>query len=218
MAQEAGGLAPVAHGNQDDGERDELADLDADIEGKQVRDQPVFGNVVFEDLGRETKPMEQAEDQRCHPGVRLEAEPALERTEIVERLVDDRKPDDGIDQIGADIPAEVDAEQHRGGMADGKQADIERNVLQPVEEEDHAEQEEQMVVACDHVLGAQIDEGDDVNPRDLLDIALVAFGHGMRGGLMGKEQQRQAGKQQGGDDVAGIISSPHASEKQCFHV
>ena len=41
VAPEAVGAAPVAHRDEDGGERQQLADLDADIEGEQVRHQAV---------------------------------------------------------------------------------------------------------------------------------------------------------------------------------
>ena len=65
-------------------------------------------------------------------------------------------------------------------MADGEQRHIDADVLHPVEEEDHAEQEQQMVVAGDHMLGPEIDERPEQEARCLLDIALVALGDAMR--------------------------------------
>ena len=91
---------------------------------------------------------------------------------------------------------EEDAEQQRGRVPDGEQADIEADVLQPVEEEDDAEQEQQVVVAGDHVLGAKIEERRMSGP-DFLDKALVAERHGVGVGVStecqkeGKTKQRQ---------------------------
>ena len=76
-------------------------------------------------------------------GVGLDAEPALERAHIVERLVDDREADDRVDDVAVDADVEVDAEQHGGGVPEREQGDIDGDVLQPVEEEDHAEQEQE---------------------------------------------------------------------------
>ena len=47
-------------------------------------------------------------------------------------------------------------------MTDGEQRHIDDDVAHAVEKEDHAEDEQQMVVAGDHVLGAEIHEGEDV--------------------------------------------------------
>jgi len=48
-------------------------------------------------------------------------------------------------------------------MADGKATYMKPDILHPVEEEDDAEQNQQMITARDHVLGAEIDEGNQVN-------------------------------------------------------
>ena len=76
-------------------------------------------------------------------------------------------------------------------MADGEDADIGRDVLRPVKEEDHPGEEKQMVIARHHVLGAEVDEGDGTEARHLLHIARVAFGD-----VVGKGR---ACKQQGGE-------------------
>ena len=76
-------------------------------------------------------------------------------------------------------------------MADGEERHVEPDVLQPVEEEDDAEQEQDVVVARHHVLGAEIDEGQDVDPGDLLDVALVALGDGMGQGGRRKPCQKK---------------------------
>ena len=55
---------------------------------------------------------------------RLVSEPDFEGTQIVERLVGDREADDRIDQVGADVPREMDAEQHHRRMTDREEADI----------------------------------------------------------------------------------------------
>ena len=50
MAPEASGVAPVPHDDQDCGERQELTNLDADVEGEEVRDESVGRYGVFDDL------------------------------------------------------------------------------------------------------------------------------------------------------------------------
>ena len=64
-------------------------------------------------------------------------------------------------------------------MTDGEQGDIEPNVLHSVKEEDHAEKEQQVVVAGDHVLGAHVDERHQQYAGTFLDKALVTFRHAM---------------------------------------
>ncbi len=54
-----------------------------------------------------------------------------------QRLVDDGQPDDSIDQVAVDADVEVHPEQHRRGVPQGEEADVDGDVLHPVEEEDH---------------------------------------------------------------------------------
>src|SRR3546814_16769224 len=94
-------------------------------------------------------------------------------------------------------------------MADREEADVQRDMLHPVEEEDDAEEEEDMVVTGDHMLRAEIHEGEDVHPADLLDISLVTFGDGMGHGLTRREDEGHGGeneKQQ--ESTARTIHAP----------
>ena len=97
-----------------DGQGQQLSDLDPDVESNEVWQEAILGHVIFEHLGSKAQPVEQPEDQRSRLGIGLEAKPALEGADIVQRLVNHRKPDDGVDEIGADSPVEIDAQQHRG--------------------------------------------------------------------------------------------------------
>ena len=58
-------------------------------------------------------------------------------------------------------------------MPDGEQADIDADVAEPVEEENNAEQEQEVVITGHLVLGAQVHERQQIDARDFLDIALV---------------------------------------------
>ena len=78
-----------------------------------------------------------------------------------------------------------------------EQADIDADVAEPVEEENHAEQEQEVVIAGHHVLGAQVDERQQIGSRDFLDVALVPFRNAVGVGVSaecqkeGKTKQRQ---------------------------
>ncbi len=61
-----------------------------------------------------------------------------------------------------------------------EQADVEQHVLQPVEEEDDADQEQQVVVAGDHVLGAQVHQRADRLAVEPLQEHRVLAGHAVR--------------------------------------
>jgi len=60
-------------------------------------------------------------------------------------------------------------------MTHRKKAHVQTNVLELVEEEDHPEQEKDMVIPGEHVLGAQIEERHKLHASDFLDIAFVAL-------------------------------------------
>ena len=69
--------------------------------------------------------------------------------------------------------------------------------LMPVEEEDHAEQEQDVVVAGHHVFGAQVHEGQQIDARDFLDVALVTLGDSVGKDLRrAQEQAHEEGKEQ----------------------
>ncbi|MCY1299629.1 hypothetical protein D9M70_491660 [compost metagenome] len=121
--------------------------------------------------------MQQAEDQRGRAGVGLIAEPALEGPQVIERLVHHRKADDGVDHVGADADIAQHPEQQGDRVAKREQRDVQPHILQAIEEEDHPEQEQQVVITSDHVLGAHVHERHQQHAAAFLDEALVAFGH-----------------------------------------
>ena len=61
-------------------------------------------------------------------------------------------------------------------MPDREQRHIQRDMLHPVQEEHHAQEEQDVVIAGGHVFRAQIGECDQIYSRYFLDVALVAFG------------------------------------------
>ncbi|MNE45166.1 hypothetical protein D3C80_1394380 [compost metagenome] len=81
-------------------------------------------------------------------------------------------------------------------MAHGEQGDVEPHVLQAVEKEDHPEEEQQVVVAADHVLGAHVDERQHHHPGAFLDKALVALGDSMGQRIRHAENQQCREQQQ----------------------
>jgi len=107
--------------------------------------------------------VEKAEHKRSDFGVGLETEPALKSTDVVQRLVDHRQADDGVDEIAVDTYVEVDAEQQRDGMAQREEAYVDADMRKPVQEEDHTEEKQDVVIAGQHVLGAEIDKRQQVD-------------------------------------------------------
>ena len=79
----------------------------------------------------------------------------------------------------ARMPPSTPAEQ-RDAVAEREQADVQHDVLQPVEEEDHADQEQQVVVAGHHVLGAEVHQRTDGAALQPLQEDRVLAGHTVR--------------------------------------
>ena len=139
--------------------------------------------------------MAQTKNECRDTGIGLKPQPALEGAHVVEGLVDHRQTNDGVNGVAADADVKVHPDEHRGGVPDGKQAHIQANVLEPVEVEDHPKQEQDVVITGNHVLGTQVCVGNQVDARNLLDIALVTLGDSMcqhihrHHGQHGKQQQ-----------------------------
>ena len=112
-------------------------------------------------LRRQAEAVKQSEDQYRDACVRLNAEELLKAVHVVERLVDDGEPDDGVDNVRIRLDPSEDADQERDAVADRKKAHVLNDVLHAIQEEDHTDQKRQMVVSGDHVLGTQVHEGTD---------------------------------------------------------
>ena len=94
-------------------------------------------------------------------------------------------------------------------MAEREQRDVEKDVLQAVEEEDHAEEEEQVVVSRHHVLGAEIEEGERVCADGVAHELRVAAADGVgedRRGDQAEGQERE-------EDVA--VTHPVSGRGMC---
>ena len=76
--------------------------------------------------------MEQPEHQHRDARVRLKAEEPFEPVHVVERLVDDREADDGVDEIRVGVDADEHAGQQRHAVPDREQADVQHDVAQAV--------------------------------------------------------------------------------------
>lgn len=197
VAHEAARPAPEAHQDQDGGKREKLSDLDANVECDEVRKKAVRRNLELDDLGGEPEAVEEAEHQRRRLSVRLNAEPALECAQVVQRLVNHRQADDRVDDIGVRAYPGQHPEQHRCRVSDREQRDVDGDVLHPVKEEDHAEQEQQMVVARDHVLGPEIEEREEQDAAAFLDVAFVALGDVVGEGVNAEtEREREQAESQ----------------------
>ena len=83
---------------------------------------------------------------------------------------------------------EQHAAHQRERMADGKHRDVDDHVLEAIEVENDADQEEDMVVSRHHMLGAEIEERPERRTVHAGNECLVALRHVM-GGRAGRRQQ-----------------------------
>jgi hypothetical protein len=137
------------------------------------------------------------EPERQHRDLRvgLPAEQRLERAEIVQRLVDDGETDHRVHEIRIHVDMGEHARQQRHAVTDAEQRDVQRHVAEAIEKEDDAENEQEMVVARHHVLGAEIQEREHLHALVLCDELGILAGNAVRLGdepaANGKDEQQQ---------------------------
>ncbi len=85
------------------------------------------------------------------------------------------------------------AEQQCRAVPDGEQRHIERDLPQSIQEEDHAGEEQQMVVAGHHVFRAEVDVRADVGAGRAQQKRLIVPGDAVRLRNAGGEQDDERG-------------------------
>ncbi len=88
----------------------------------------------------------------------LKPEDRPKAAQVVERFVNYRQANYGIHQIGIKVNIRQYARQPGDAVAYGKHGYIERDVLKTVQEKDHAQNEQKVIVAGHHVFGAKVHE------------------------------------------------------------
>ncbi|CCA90338.1 hypothetical protein PP1Y_Mpl3996 (plasmid) [Novosphingobium sp. PP1Y] len=197
-ALEAAAQSPDVHGDEDQAQGHELPKFDADVEREEVRDHALGRERQILELGCKAEAMKQAEDEYRGTGIGRPAEHRAKAVEVVDCLVGDGQPDDGIDDVGIGANVEDRTDQQRRAVPDREQRDVSPDVLHPVEEKDDSGEEEQMVVTRDHVLRAEVHVRQDGDARTALDEGLVRFSHSVglgRGGDRQRCQKRAGGCQ-----------------------
>src|SRR5829696_119438 len=100
--------------------------------------------------------MDQAKPEDHRQSVRwLDSDTFPKTVKVVKALVDHRYGDHGIDQVVVRLDTEERPPEQRNAVANRKRGDEFYDVSEPRQEEHHAEQEEQVVVARQHVDGAR---------------------------------------------------------------
>src|SRR5258705_3837158 len=182
--------APPCQRDEDRRQRETLTNLHADVEADDVGDQSVLRKREILQLGGEAEAMEEPEHEHRDLRVRLKPEEPPEAIHVLERLVDDRETDDRIDQVRVRADAAEHAREQRDAVPQREEAHVGHDILQAIEEEDHADQEQQVVVSRDHVLGAQIQQRPDRAPLQPLQEDRVLPRH-----AVGVERRGQDGHQ-----------------------
>ena len=111
MSEKARRLPPVAHNDQDGAQREQLADLNANVEGNQVDKQAIGRDFEFLDFGCQTKTVEESKDERRKLRVGLNAKPALECPEVIKRFIDHGQPDNGVNKVSTDADIKEGADE-----------------------------------------------------------------------------------------------------------
>src|SRR5579871_2006697 len=201
IALEARAAPPRHHDDEKYRERDQLPNLNPDVEADHVGHKAITVEPQRLELGGKAEAVDQPEARDRDLVVRLYAEDRLEAAEIVERLVRDRQADDGVHQIGIDVDLEQHAGEQRDAVPDREQRHIDEHIAQAIEKEDDAEDEQQVIISGHHVLGAEIHERQEIRPlggRYEGGIAAAdAVGEGRGGGVKekrGEGDESESGK------------------------
>jgi hypothetical protein len=77
-------------------------------------------------------------------------------------------------------------------MSDSEHRHVDDHIAEPVEEEDHSDQKQDVIDPGDHVLGTEIEEREWRRPVDLRHCGAIRFGDvvGEGGGGLQKEQDQ----------------------------
>ena len=196
-------LAPQLEQGHHAYQRGDLADLDADVEAQDAHQdaEVVVTQRQLLQPGRQAETMQQAETEHGRQQIRrLHAEVQLETAVVVEALVDHAEGDHGVDQVVVPGDLEEGRKDQRDAVAQGKDGDELRHLLERGQEEHHAEQEQQVVVAREHMAGTQ----PDVLQVAAIEHALAVLGRdavspgqqGHQGQGSGKEPPGQSGVHQ----------------------
>ena len=178
------------------GQRRDLADLHPQVEAQdaqQHRGAVITQRQLLQARGQ-PEPVQQPEAEDHAEQVRRgHAEVLLEAAVVVEGLVHHAQRDHRVDQEVVPGDAPEGGEDQREAVAQREYGDELRHVPERGQEEHHAEQEQQVVVAAEHVRGAQ---------ADILQIAAGEHALAVLGGnAMGEGQHRQRRRGSGEQDA-----------------
>src|SRR4029079_4182989 len=177
MLNESRTCSPNTQSDEYRGKRQTLTDLNSDIEADDIGDQTFLSQGKLLQLRCEAKTVKQSKNQNGKFGVGLKSEQPPESVHIVEGLVDDRKSDDRIHDVGIGMNVPEHAGQQRQAMAGRKKTDVGHNISQAIEKENDTHEKQKVVVARYHVLGAEVHERRNSRPFICFDKRGIAFRH-----------------------------------------
>ena len=176
---ERGGLAPARQDDPHAGERRDLAQLHAEIEREDAQHETFLAERERLQAGGKSEAVNQSEHEHRHEQVgRLHLNVFPEPVEIVERLVTDGQGNHGIHEVVVRLDVQQRGEDQCEAMADREGRDKLHHIPQPRQKEHHAKQEEQMIVARQHVSRAEFEIFEVAAFQNAL---LVRVGDPMRG-------------------------------------
>src|SRR5215210_2348253 len=92
--------SPVAQRDQNPCQRKQLPNLDSHVEAHDVRDQSIPGESELLELGCQTETVKKAKHQHRDPSDRLKSQNPAKSSNIFKAFIDDRQPDDRINDVG----------------------------------------------------------------------------------------------------------------------
>ena len=188
---------PDADDYEHDHQSEELTELHTHVEGDEILQQSVLGQIEFLYLGRQSEPVKEAEDENGGLRVGLKAKESLKASQVVKAFVDNREADDRVDQVRVDSNIEENSEHQSETVPEGEQRDVDQNVFRTIEKEDHTHQKEDMIVARDHVLGSDVEERDDRDPLVAEQELLCVLIDSVSGGRDRRHQTEETDYQRG---------------------
>lgn len=159
--------APGVDDDEHHTQRCDLPEFDADVEPEDFYDQPgVLCERQSLELGRQAETVHQSENEDHRQQVRRRhVQELLKPAEILETLVDDGERNKRIDQVMIGGNTRDRRTDQHDGVSD-RESRYELDDLDEIrQEKDDADQEQQVIVAGEHVLGAGPDKIEPIAGR-----------------------------------------------------
>jgi len=147
---------PGTNGNRHDHQCNHLTQLHTQVKDQNFTEQGrIIRQCHFLQACRQTKTVDQAKQEYHQQQIGcIKTEPSAEAVEVLKPLVGHSQRNDSVDQIMVGSNAGEGGKNQCQGMSERKRGDKQQDLTQPGQEKHHTQQEQQMVVSTQHVLGA----------------------------------------------------------------